>query len=110
MAFLLKAAGGLSRSPWEKNYSLPTRCQRMAAHVRMRGFVSRTRCSVLLAMRSIVQYAAPQSRDPNGPRISSAPPWRVEDARKRAFGAAQHPGNTSRVSRHQAAIHGDHGT
>ncbi len=38
--------------------------------------VSRTRCSVLPAMRSIVRYAALQSRDPwgtDGPRISSAP-------------------------------------
>src|SRR5206468_2114885 len=40
------------------------------------SFVSRTRCSVLPAMRSIVRYAAPQSRDPcrlDGPRTSSAP-------------------------------------
>ena len=42
---------------------------------------------------------APQSRDPsrcgvhNGPRISSAPPQRVGDARERAYGAAQHPGH-----------------
>src|ERR1700722_6030469 len=31
----------------------------------------------------------------DGPRIGSAPPERVEDARERAYGAAQHPGNAA---------------
>src|SRR5882757_9398219 len=35
----------------------------------------------------------------NGPRISSAPPQRVEDARKRADGAAQHPGHAPLILR-----------
>jgi hypothetical protein len=35
--------------------------------------VSRTRCSVLSAMRSIVRCAAPQSRDPQRYRVSMDP-------------------------------------
>jgi hypothetical protein len=56
--------------------------------------VSRTRCGIL--------HAAPQSRDPASAlveagapalqRTASQGPKRVEDARKRAYGAALRPG------------------
>jgi hypothetical protein len=63
--------------------------------------VSRARCSVLPAMRSIVRYAASQNRDPLRVRMDPGSAahrhWCVEDACKRTEGAALHPGNAARV-------------